>query len=344
MEVKSKEFTAKTVEEAVEEGLKEFGVQRENVEIEVLEEGKKKLFGYTKARVKITVKNAAESAEKEEDEAESKDGKESENKENKTDIRVDDEGRTDGERAVEFLDGLFEIMHLTAVTKLVKEDEKVVINVSATNTNEVIGKRGAVLDAIQTLAGAVANTGRDDYKRVVVDCENYRENREETLKRLANSLAAKAIRFEKKIRLEPMNPYERRIIHAALAGREDVKTESEGKEPNRYIVIVPEHVKDPDRPASFARDERNRGGYGNNRGGYNKKPYSKGGYNRDNRGGRKPYNRDNRDHGYNKDNKGTGFGGDYRNKPRNNSSSSFKKQTSDFFGTFLGNSKDNKDE
>ena len=327
MEVKSKEFTAKTVEEAVEEGLKEFGVQREDVEIEVLEEGKKKLFGYTKARVKITVKNAAESAEKEEDEAESKDGKESENKENKTDIRVDDEGRTDGERAVKFLDGLFEIMHLTAVTKLVKEDEKVVINVSATNTNEVIGKRGAMLDAVQTLAGAVANTGRDDYKRVVVDCENYRENREATLKKLASNLAQKATRLQKKIKLEPMNPYERRIIHAALSEEEGVSTQSEGKEPYRYIVIIPDNVLDPDRPAMPARTERGndrrRGGYGkrDGRDGY-KKPYG----NRD--GFKKPYNKK-REGGFN--------GG----STEQTGGTSLKK--SDFFGTFLGNSKDNND-
>ena len=137
------------------------------------------------------------------------------------------------------MEGLFNLLDVNAKTELVSEGDKVEINVIATNTNSVIGKRGAMLDAIQTLAGAVANTGRDDYKRVVVDCENYRENREATLEKLAENLAQKAIRLGKKIKLEPMNPYERRIIHATLSNREGVKTESEGKEPNRYIVVSP---------------------------------------------------------------------------------------------------------
>lgn len=328
-----KEFTGKTVEEAIEEGLQTLGLAREDAEIEVLEEGKKKLFGYTKARVKIAPKYSLR-ADQEECEA---DEIESEEEPAKKDLEpnVDAQGRTDGERAAEFLDGLFSIMNVTATTELVREDDKIVINVTAANTNAVIGKRGAVLDAVQTLAGAVANTGRDDYKRVVVDCENYRENREATLKRLAENLAEKAIRFEKKIRLEPMNPYERRIIHAALSGREDVKTQSEGKEPNRYIVIVPANVKYPDRPASPARDDRF-GGRNHDRGGYNRKPYGNRGYNR------KPYNRD---RGYeNRGEGGTNLERRGYDRPRN-SGSSYKKTSSDFFGTFLGNSKDdNKDE
>jgi spoIIIJ-associated protein len=180
-----------------------------------------------------------------------------------------------------------------------------------------------MLDAIQTLAGAVANTGRDDYKRVVVDCENYRENREATLNKLSENLAQKAIRLGKKIKLEPMNPYERRIIHAVLSEREGVTTQSEGKEPNRYIVIIPDNLEDPDAPALSARNDRggrdNRGGRGGNRGGYNRG--NKGGYN--NRGGynKKPYNRDRKP-----SSEGATTGGTTM-KPNN-----------DFFGIFLGNS------
>ena len=156
-------------------------------------------------------------------------------------------------------------MNITACTELVSEGEKVEINVTAANTTAIIGKHGAMLDAIQTLAGAVANTGRDDYKRVVVDCENYRENREATLNKLSENLAQKAIRLGKKIKLEPMNPYERRIIHAALSEREGVSTESEGKEPNRYIVIVPDNLEDPNAPAIPARNDRDRRGGRNDR-------------------------------------------------------------------------------
>ena len=296
--MKITEFTGKTVEEAIENGLKELGLTEENAVINVLEEGKKKLFGSVKARVEIAAKGDADTVEKVCENASAE--------------------LTDGQRAVEFLDGLFKILKVTACTELVTEGEKIEINVTAADTTSVIGKRGVMLDAIQTLAGAVANTGRDDYKRVVVDCENYRENREETLKKLANNLAEKAKRLQKKIKLEPMNPYERRIIHAALSEIEGVSTKSEGKEPNRYIVVIPNNVLDPDEPAMPARTERNDRNRGGRSGGSNsfKKPYG-------NRNGyKKPYNKK-REGGYGSSEQTGG--------------TTLKK--SDFFGTFLGNSK-----
>lgn len=308
-----KEYTAKTADEAIEIGLKDLNLTRETAEIHVLEEGKKKLFGSVKARVEIAPK-------KEEITIES-----SENAPKKEVSHVESvslEGKTDGERAVDFLDGLFKIMKIAATSELVSEDEKIVINVTAVNNNALIGRKGVLLDAAQTLAGAVANTGREEYKRVVVDCENYRENREETLTRLANNLAQKSVRLGRKIRLEPMNPYERRIIHAALTGNEEVTTESEGKEPNRYIVIVPVGVED-DRPPLYAgndrREKNDRGG--RNYGAKNGRNYDrKGGYN--NRSGN---NRGGRNFGSNR-----GRSGDR--------SSVYKKPDVDFFGTFLGNS------
>lgn len=295
--MKYTEFTGKTVEDAVEKGLKELNLTIENADVRVLEEGKKKLFGSIKARVEIAAKE--------------------ENAESVQPNAKLDANATDGERTVVFLEGLFKLLNITACTELVSEGEKVEINVTATNTNSIIGKHGAMIDAIQTLAGAVANTGRDDYKRVVVDCENYRENREATLNKLADNLAQKAIRLGKKIQLEPMNPYERRIIHAALSEKEGVSTSSEGKEPNRYIVIIPNNLEDPDAPAIPARNERGgRRDNRNNRGGRN------GGRNFNNRGGRsfdkKPYNRDR---------KPSGATGGTTMKPNN-----------DFFGIFLGNS------
>ena len=155
--MKYTEFTGKTVEEAVETGLKELGITKEQADIRVLEEGKKKLFGSVKARVEIACLEescACDACEEKEE------------------IQVKNENATDGERTVEFLDGLFKILKITACTELVSEGEKIQINVTATKSSDVIGKRGATLDAIQTLAGAVANTGREKYKRVVVDCEN----------------------------------------------------------------------------------------------------------------------------------------------------------------------------
>ena len=311
------EFTGKTVEEAVEKGLKELGLTQETAEIKVLEEGKRKLFGSIKARVEIAPKTAEISTVKEdvnEVKVCEKTAKET---------SVNDNG--DGLRAVEFLEGLFEILNIQAQVELVSEGEKVEINVKANNTTAVIGKRGVMLDALQTLAGAVANTGRDEYRRVVVDCENYRDNRESTLQKLAGNLAQKAIRLGKKIKLEPMNPYERRIIHAALSEQEGVSTISEGKEPNRYIVIIPDNLEDDKAPAIPARNERdNRGGYRGNRGG-------NGGRRNGNRNGgkdfKKPYNGSNKKP-YAK-----------RSGPSNADGTTLKNM--DFFGTFLGNS--NKD-
>ena len=294
------EFTGRTSKEAIEKGLKELGLTLEEADVRILEEGRRKLFGSIPARVEIARKEEPKAAVEESVSA----------------------SATDGERTVAFLEGLFKILEITACTELVAEGEKIEINVTAVNTTAIIGKHGAMLDAIQTLAGAVANTGRDDYKRVVVDCENYRETRENTLNKLADNLAQKAIRLGKKIKLEPMNPYERRIIHAALSEKEGVSTQSEGKEPNRYIVIVPDNLEDPDAPAIPARNERgerrgrdNRGRNGRGRERDNRNGRSgKGGF------GKKPFNRDRRP-----SSNGSGGGTSI-------------KRDNDFFGIFLGNS------
>ena len=149
------EFTGKTVEEAIEEGLKTMGLAREEAEVTVLEEGKKGgLFTKgVKARVRMRRK------------------------------------RSDGERAVDFLEGMFGLLGVSATTELEENEENTRINVITPNPYVLTGHRGEMLDALQVLAGAVANIGREEYKRVVVDCEGYREKREETLKRLANKLA-----------------------------------------------------------------------------------------------------------------------------------------------------------
>lgn len=313
------EFTGKTVDEAVEKGLKELGITAEQADIRILEEGKKKLFGSVKARVEITAKTNENCACEEA-------GKEKETVENTADsLPVAAEGSTDGERTVVFLEGLFKLLKITACTELVAEGEKIEINVTASNTTAVIGKHGGMLDAIQTLAGAVANTGRDDYKRVVVDCEDYREKREATLNKLAENLAQKSIRLEKKIKLEPMNPYERRIIHAALSEREGVTTISEGKEPNRYIVIIPDNLADPDAPAIPARTERDgrrNGGRNDRRNGGRRNDRGSFGGRGNGRGGRKPMGR----------------------KPAAGPTGGTSlKGNTDFFGIFLGNSGNSED-
>ena len=292
-------FTGKTVEEAVETGLKELGASREDVEVEILEEGKKKLFGSKPAQVKLTVK----------------------------------EKLTDGERAVRFLEGLMPLLGDEDVTVALRdESEKIVIELVAESAKGIIGRRGEIIDAVQILAGAVANTGRKEYKRVVVDCENYREDREETLKRVANKLAAKAVRLGKRVRLEPMNPYERRIIHSALVDNPDVTTKSEGKEPARFVVIIPKNMRTYDKRDRNGRNDRGRGKYGDrSRGGYNKPRY----------GERKPHPKRELPAEGTPESSGTSF------KHESGSSIGYKKGGfSGFIGTYLGKDTDdeNKDE
>lgn len=225
-------FTGKTVEEAVQAGLDALNLKREQAEITILEEGKKKLIGGVKAKVKVTKRSS------------------------------------DGGRAVEFIDGLTKILQLDAKSELVYDGDKVVINITSAQSSRIIGRRGEVLDAIQTMASAVANIGREEYKRVVVDCEDYRASREKTLTELAERLAKKAVDKQRRVTLEPMNPYERRIIHSALANSEEVKTISSGKEPSRFVVIVPNNEKpyEARKERSFGdRDRRDRGGRGRDR-------------------------------------------------------------------------------
>lgn len=229
-------FTAKTVDEAILEGLSTLGLTIDEAEIVVLEEGRKKLFGSVKAKVQITKKQAG------------------------------------GGNTVEFVDGLLKILGIDGKSEATDSEESLHVEIKTENSSKVIGKRGDVLDAIQCLAGAVENTGREEYKKVVVDCENYRSQREETLKALAEKLAKKAVEKGRKLTLEPMNPYERRIIHSALADNTEVKTVSEGKEPNRYIAVIPNNAKPNDRGLRYgerkpAGEHESRGGRRNERGG-----------------------------------------------------------------------------
>ena len=221
-------YYGKTVEEAIAEGLKDLDLDKNQAEIKILEEPSKGFLGLNAKKAKVEVSAVA----------------------------------SDGERAIKFLNGLFDIMDITAKCNLEEEAEKIKISIIAENSSSLIGYRGEVLDALQCLAGAIANTGREDYRRVSVDCEGYREKREETLVSLAHKLAAKAVRTGRKLTLEPMNAYERRILHSALSDSTEVKTQSEGKEPNRYVAIIPNNLK-PGRSENY---KERRGGNGGGRG------------------------------------------------------------------------------
>lgn len=274
------QFIGKTVDEAKALGLAELGITEENAVITVVEEPTKGLFGRLKGKAVVEIE-----AKKEEKTASS------------------------SENTLKFIQGVISIMGYNATVELAEGKETTLI-IKGEDTSAILSHHGEILDAIQTLAGAAENIGRKDYKKVVVDCENYREKREETLVKLAKRLEEKATTMRREVVLEPMSPYERRIIHTALAGSETVTTKSDGKEPNRYVVIVPNDKDEFSKPYNAGRNDKGRN---------DRRKGGKGGRN-DRRGGRN-------------DRKGKGSG--FIEKPKKSSSFSF--------GTYLGNSlKDNK--
>lgn len=248
---KSVETQASSVELAVEKALVELGVPREKVDVEVLAKGG--LF--SKAKVRVSVKD------------------------------------TIADKMAEFFNGILERMGLISRASVEDKNGTLYVTIQGDDSGVAIGYRGEALDAFQYLALTFLNEQKCDFKKVVVDCENYREKRRETLTALAQRLAQKAVRLQRKIALEPMNPFERRIIHSALADSDIALTESEGEEPNRYIVIIPKGVEIKDKRPIKNGEREQRGG--NSRGSH-----------RDNRRG-------NRDR---KDNKGRR--GDFERKPK----------------------------
>lgn len=213
------ETQAAGVDLAVEKALVELGVTRDQVEVEVLSKGG--LF--SKASVRVTVKESV------------------------------------ADKLGEFINGTLERMGLTSRADVRDENGTVYIDIQGEDSSVAIGYRGEALDAFQYLALTFLNEHNGDFKKVIVDCEGYRDKRRETLTTLALRLADKATRLRRKIALEPMNPFERRIIHSALADSAIAHTESEGEEPNRYVVITPIGVELKDeRPIKNGEHEHDR--------------------------------------------------------------------------------------
>ena len=218
------ETEASSVDLAVEKALVELNTTRDRVEVEVLEKGG--LF--SKAKVKVSLKDNV------------------------------------ADKLGEFLNGTLERMGLVSRAKIREENGTIYATISGDDSGVAIGYRGEALDAFQYLAATFLNEQKGEFKKVVIDCENYRDKRKETLTALALRLAEKAHRLCRKIALEPMNPFERRIIHSALADSELASTESEGEEPSRYIVIIPKGVELKDnRPIKNGEREEHRGGRNN---------------------------------------------------------------------------------
>ena len=198
--------SAKTVDDAITEACQKFSVTSDKLEYEVVEEGSSGFLGIgskdavIKARVKSSVQD----------------------------------------KAKDFLRDVFEAMNLTVVVD-VKYDElekTMDIDLSGDEMGVLIGKRGQTLDSLQYLVSLVVNKDVEDYIRVKVDTENYRKRRKDTLENLAKNIAFKVKRTKRPVSLEPMNPYERRIIHSALQNDRYVTTHSEGEEPFRRVVVT----------------------------------------------------------------------------------------------------------
>ncbi|MBU5301826.1 protein jag [Clostridium sporogenes] len=199
------EMTGKTIEEAINYGLKELNTSKDKVEIKVIDEGSKGFLNFIGTRpAKIEMKL-----------------------------------KKDYEKEVrDFLESILKSMNVEANINIKEKKDVIKIDLSGSDMGIIIGYRGETLDSLQYLVSLVINKDQScDYKRVILDTENYRDKREETLKKLARRLGHKVRETGRPVKLEPMNPYERRIIHSELQNNNYVETYSEGEEPFRKVVI-----------------------------------------------------------------------------------------------------------
>lgn len=212
--MKAIEVSGKTVDDALVNALIKLEATRDKVEYEIIEKGSTGIFGIGSKPAVIKAWKKA----------------------------------TTEDSVVEFLTGVFETMSLNVKVEVDynKDDNLMNINLVGPEMGVLIGKRGQTLDSLQYLASLVVNKNKeeDSYIRVKLDTENYRERRKETLEHLAKNIAYKVKRTKKSVSLEPMNPYERRIIHSALQGDRYVCTKSEGEEPYRHVVVMLKREKD----------------------------------------------------------------------------------------------------
>lgn len=242
------ESKGKTVDQAIFNGLNELGLGIDEVEIVIVHDGRG-LFGIGKnAVVRMTPKSEIPTAEekpKKKEPRKSWGEKETEytkpkeiikEREPETGLKAETIA-ADPSAAEGFLNELFKKMQVDAFCVTMQNNEIDKIVIKGNDTAALIGRRGETLDALQYLTGLVLNKGKQDYKRIMLDTENYREKREEALVRLANRIAQKVSKTGRKVTLEPMNPYERRILHATLQTHPRVETISEGEEPFRRVVI-----------------------------------------------------------------------------------------------------------
>lgn len=238
----------KDVETATALALDELKCSKDEVKITVLEEPSRGFLGIGSKLAKVRVEKIEVSENDKTEEIkvaeEVKETVTEETVENETSevaskklIRPDNMKEIEEHPALSFLKETTEKMGLELSFKAYADDNNVFIDIAGKDAGTIIGKRGQTLDAIQYLTSLAVNKKSEDYVRVVLDAENYRSKREKTLERLAHRLADKVVRTKRSVKLEPMNPYERMVIHAALVNSPKVKTRSEGEEPYRRVVI-----------------------------------------------------------------------------------------------------------
>lgn len=226
MSEKKQVFTAKSIEEAKAMAAKEFGAEESRIAFTVIEEPKKGLFGKLKGEARVEAVFE----------------------------------RTKADAAGEYIKGILKNMDINSDVSITENEDGILIDILGDTTGAVIGRRGETLDAIQYLVSMAANRGDKEYVRITVDCCGYREKRKVILEELAEKIAKTVIRTGRTSTLEPMNPYERRIIHSAVANIEGVTSRSVGDEPYRKVIIT----------STNPRQRRDRNGYGNREGGYKK--------------------------------------------------------------------------
>lgn len=230
------EFTAKTVNDALTEALIKLGTTSDRVEYTVIEKESNGIWGFFSkpARIKVRIK---EEEKKEIEKIIIEEIVEGE----KDKVLSEEVNTLTAEKiAKQFLEQVLKVMQIEAVIESTfQEEEKTIcINISGSGMGVLIGKRGQTLDSLQYLTSLVVNKNTSSYLKVKLDTENYRERRKETLENLARNIAYKVKKTRHSVALEPMNPYERRIIHSALQYDKFVETHSEGEEPYRKVVIT----------------------------------------------------------------------------------------------------------
>ena len=209
------EYSAKTVDDAITEACQALSITSDKLDYEVINEGSSGFLGLNSKPAVIKARI------KEEEAAKISEG----------DVEL---------KAKNFLAEVFRAMNLTVTidTKYDEINNALDIDLSGDDMGVLIGKRGATLDSVQYLTSLVVNKGEGEYIRVKVDTENYRDRRKQTLENLAKNISYKVKRTRRPVSLEPMNPYERRIIHSALQNDRYVTTHSEGEEPYRKVVVT----------------------------------------------------------------------------------------------------------